>query len=579
MAIEIVVRAGAGAPEPPGDRVPEALMRYSHAFLTTSRDHVRFLWRADTRWLAVGIHRDPVDRGSNASTSGRATLRVAEIDLPAGVTAREVDVLTLLALGLTNQGIAARLGTSSRTVSTQIERLLVKLGQGTRGGLAALAVDSGLLRLPVPGGAGELDGLGIVELERAVSGLAPRQVVPTTARYARRTPLRLGTLVPGGTAVADGAELLHGAELAIEELNAMGGVGGRRLELHAVDVDLFDWDSVSAGLTEVFSREVDAITTSYTTAPHGEMLDRVADYGRPLLHTATFEEQVQVVRNDPSRYGAIFQTCPSETHYGTALLRLLAELEERGLWRPRSRRIATIEADLSGLGVTTTRFLEDADKAGWGVDDVVRVPLAVDDWRPVLERLARHDPDIIMVAHVLDQELTELHRAIIGSRIRAMPYYVYGASIPRFQQSLGTLADGVIWSTTTGTYDDVIGQSFRQRYHSRFGVLPGWSQASSSYDQVQLLASAWSATNSREPADVVRYLRRVPYRGVNGVYYLGGPGQSSLSYPDTTPEPTIGQAHMIYQIQGDTHRVLGPAPFGSAALFQQPSWCVDGGVA
>ena len=72
--------------------------------------------------------------------------------MPRGITVREVDVLTLLALGLTNSGIAERLGTSARTVSTQIERLLTKLDQGTRGGLAALAVDSGLLRLPIPGG-------------------------------------------------------------------------------------------------------------------------------------------------------------------------------------------------------------------------------------------------------------------------------------------------------------------------------------------------------------------------------------------------------------------------------------------
>ena len=77
-------------------------------------------------------------RGNVATTCTvtKRCLRMLRCNCRVGVTDREINILTLLALGLTNVQIAGRLGTSAHTVSTQIERMLVKLGQPSRGGLA-----------------------------------------------------------------------------------------------------------------------------------------------------------------------------------------------------------------------------------------------------------------------------------------------------------------------------------------------------------------------------------------------------------------------------------------------------------
>ncbi len=55
-----------------------------------------------------------------------------------GVTAREAEVLTLLARGLSNQEIAEQLFISVRTVETHASSLLRKLDLSTRGALVAL---------------------------------------------------------------------------------------------------------------------------------------------------------------------------------------------------------------------------------------------------------------------------------------------------------------------------------------------------------------------------------------------------------------------------------------------------------
>ena len=63
---------------------------------------------------------------------------------PAGLTGRELDVLSLLALGLRNGQIAERLVVSERTVDHHVSAILRKLGVRTRGEAGAEAVRLGL---------------------------------------------------------------------------------------------------------------------------------------------------------------------------------------------------------------------------------------------------------------------------------------------------------------------------------------------------------------------------------------------------------------------------------------------------
>lgn len=64
---------------------------------------------------------------------------------PYGLTPRELEVLHLVASGLSNPKIAQRLYISVRTVSTHVEHILAKLACSTRSQLVAIAVSQGLL--------------------------------------------------------------------------------------------------------------------------------------------------------------------------------------------------------------------------------------------------------------------------------------------------------------------------------------------------------------------------------------------------------------------------------------------------
>lgn len=67
-----------------------------------------------------------------------------EVPPPYGLSARELEIVTLLATGASNPEIAHTLVISRRTVSTHVEHILGKLGLPSRAGVAARAIREGL---------------------------------------------------------------------------------------------------------------------------------------------------------------------------------------------------------------------------------------------------------------------------------------------------------------------------------------------------------------------------------------------------------------------------------------------------
>jgi DNA-binding CsgD family transcriptional regulator/tetratricopeptide (TPR) repeat protein len=96
---------------------------------------VETLLRLGARKSADAVSRDSGARGPRRATRGN----------PAGLTARELDVLRLVAEGLTNREIAASLVVSDRTVEHHVAAILRKLQVRTRAEASAHAVRLGVV--------------------------------------------------------------------------------------------------------------------------------------------------------------------------------------------------------------------------------------------------------------------------------------------------------------------------------------------------------------------------------------------------------------------------------------------------
>ena len=92
--------------------------------------------------MTAGRLDDEAVRGVLAAAGHRVPRRR---EGPAGLTAREVEVLRLAARGLTNKDIASILFITPKTVGNHIEHIYAKIGASSRAMASLFAMKHGLL--------------------------------------------------------------------------------------------------------------------------------------------------------------------------------------------------------------------------------------------------------------------------------------------------------------------------------------------------------------------------------------------------------------------------------------------------
>ncbi len=81
------------------------------------------------------------------SSPPRDTRLAKRREWPAGLTTREVDILRLLARGMSNKEIAAELVISPKTANTHVEHIYTKLGVSNRALASLFAAKHGLVTI------------------------------------------------------------------------------------------------------------------------------------------------------------------------------------------------------------------------------------------------------------------------------------------------------------------------------------------------------------------------------------------------------------------------------------------------
>ena len=107
---------------------------------------------ARTRLLMADAYRALGDAEAAAREKAAAEACFARLGVvvsrqgpPMGLTAREVEVVRLIAAGDTNRAIAEKLVVSQKTVARHVSNIFGKVGASSRSGVAAFAYDSGLM--------------------------------------------------------------------------------------------------------------------------------------------------------------------------------------------------------------------------------------------------------------------------------------------------------------------------------------------------------------------------------------------------------------------------------------------------
>ncbi len=165
-----------GRPDP--GRWAEAVQRWEHLGFPAPAAYARWRWAAAVlaqgrrgeaipmwsaaREAAAKLGAGSLRRAIEADAARAAIPLVAEGEepevgptVPFGLTARELEVLSLVAAGRTNRQIGAELFISEKTASVHVSRILAKLGARTRAQAAGMAGQLGLAGRPGQGRAAE----------------------------------------------------------------------------------------------------------------------------------------------------------------------------------------------------------------------------------------------------------------------------------------------------------------------------------------------------------------------------------------------------------------------------------------
>lgn len=276
-----------------------------------------------------------------------------------------------------------------------------------------------------------------------------------------------------------GVSVREGAELAVEEANARGGIGGRRIELVVHDDAGDEARAIEVASALVADRSILAVIGHVNSGTSRAAARIYNDENNPLLELSPTATSAEL--SGAGRW--TFRVCPTDLRHGPAL----AQWARAGLGR--SRAAVLYANDAYGRGMLES--FASAFRSGGG--DVVTtdpyLPQLVDSMpllQPYLERAVARGADVFMIAGELDVALPALRR------LREMGFegpLVGGDGLLGMEEEAPD-ARGVYIST--GFLPDQPGaaaQRFVQAYQQRHGTLPT-GDAALAYDAVNIVLHA-----------------------------------------------------------------------------------------
>jgi branched-chain amino acid transport system substrate-binding protein len=391
--------------------------------------------------------------------------------------------------------------------------------------------------------------------------------------------LGLPTAQTAAAGVADDLDHLNGTTLAMEEINAAGGILGRELQLFVTDVDKLSPESCQQAIAACIDAKVHAISNAFLFVPIPAM-DESAKYRCPYVQGNTQRAATDAFKANPEKYSHIFQTDPSEVHYGYTYPLWLEHEEKMGTWKPKNRKVHIVQEQVAYCQTISRAAQEAIAKRGtFEVAEVTDIQFPVQDWAPVIQKLKEVDAAAIMIDHWVAAEYASFCKQFIADPVPdSLVYLQYGPSQPEFLTLAGESANGFCWSTVLGVYADERGKAFREKYMQRFPGIMGLVYTGNGYDIAQYLKLAWEAVGDPNNfKGVCDWIRTNPYRGVCGYMDMNNEYQEAAHFPDngypiSATELEKGMSQLYVQVQNAEHKIVFPNEISESKLQPAPWW-------
>lgn len=335
-------------------------------------------------------------------------------------------------------------------------------------------------------------------------------LAPTTVHAA--DPIRIGVIAEA-QAIA-GSSIGPAAQLAAEEINAKGGVNGRKIEIVVYDDHSSAAEAVRAFQRAVNEDKVSAVIASYTSEvvlalePWAARLKTLMITPGAASDVITQNIAMDYERNKYTFHGYLTSS---------ALAGLVCDAAKDLLVVPHKMKTAVIMSEDAAWTTPLDAGYEAClPKAGLKVLDHVRFSPDTTDFTPIFNKIEGQKPDVIItgISHVGTQPTVQW-------KSQQVPVPMFGissqATNSTFWKDTNGATEGVLFNAVSGPGVAVTAKTlpFVQAYQKKYGNEPAYS-GYTSYDEVYMIADAVRRAGSTESDKLVAEMEKTDYIGTIG---------------------------------------------------------------
>ena len=309
-----------------------------------------------------------------------------------------------------------------------------------------------------------------------------------------------------GWAAADGKSALQGAELAVDMLNAEGGINGKKVELVYYDDRVESKESVMVARKLIESDGVVGVVSGSYSTPTRAAAPIYNQNKIPYLSTIGTHPEIPIDR----KY--VFQTAVMSPIHGNVCAKVAKDK-----LNAKTADILTLDNDF-GLAATDG-FRKTANKLGIKILNEYTYPLGEKDFRSVLGNIKKDDPDVLW-ATAYYEEAARIAQQCKELGVRAVILGQEGYDSPKFFELGGEATNGVIITTNLDRGSDrPVTQKFLKAYAEKNNIAADMV-AASAFDGIMLMADAIKNAGT-DPDKIVAWLSGIKdYQGVaTGPFY------------------------------------------------------------
>lgn len=329
----------------------------------------------------------------------------------------------------------------------------------------------------------------------------------SVAGTAAAQPIVIGVSTPqtGAASVASEWEM-WGVNLAVEEINAAGGVLGRKIELMVLDNKCNPSEAVNVA-NKLVEAKVVAIEGSHCSSAHLASMKIIADAKIPMITGIASNPQITTL-SGPGRNEYAFRISASDQTMMDAL----------GLYLGQKKPFKTVaivgeDTDFGRGGADA--FKKVAEKAGVTIVSTDFHPPNAPDFTSILTRLQQRRPDAIATFQLGGDSINLLRQAMqLGVRI---PFTgrieLGGRNLPIIEA--GGLEKSISAWQYSALADSPQNKAFAEKIKAKHNSEP-YLQTWAGYDCIRVIAQAIKDAGSTDGEKIKDALQKMSFTNVMG---------------------------------------------------------------